>query len=93
MQVDSADMNLDAVVLDIVQEVLRRPTVAPDDDLFDLGFDSLMIAMTAARIQRRLGVEIPLAVYFDAETVAHLVDDITEHLLDGAGGQETDGDD
>jgi acyl carrier protein len=59
-------------VLDIVREVLDRDTVRPDDDLFDLGFDSLVIVRTAARVRERLGVDPPLAVYFNAGTVAEL---------------------
>ena len=42
------------VVLDIVREVLDGQPVAPDDDLFDLGFDSLLVARTAARVRERL---------------------------------------
>jgi acyl carrier protein len=63
-------------VLDIVREVLRgkRADVAVglQDDLFDLGFDSLVIAQVAARVRERLGVDPPLSAYFDAGTVAEL---------------------
>jgi acyl carrier protein len=55
----------------IVDEVLERPA-RPEDDLFALGFDSLLIARTAARVRERLGVELPLAEYFNAGTVADL---------------------
>jgi acyl carrier protein len=61
------------VVLDIVREVLEADAVRLDDDLFDLGFDSLSIVKTAARVRERLGADPPLAVYFDAGTVADLV--------------------
>jgi acyl carrier protein len=60
------------VVLDIVREVLDGQPVAPDDDLFDLGFDSLLVARTAARVRERLAVDPPLSVYFDAATPADL---------------------
>jgi acyl carrier protein len=59
------------IVLDIVREVLDGP-VRPDDDLFDLGFDSLSAARTAARVRERLDVDTPLSVYFDAATPADL---------------------
>jgi len=63
-------------VLDIVREVLRgqRANVAVglQDDLFDLGFDSLLIVQVAARVRERLGVDPPLSAYFDAGTVAEL---------------------
>jgi acyl carrier protein len=59
-------------VLDIVREVLASDAVGPDDDLFDLGFDSLLIVKTAARVRERLGTDPPLSAYFDAGTVADL---------------------
>ena len=60
------------VVLDIVREVLASDAVRPDDDLFDLGFDSLLIVKAAARVRERLGADPPLSAYFDAGTVADL---------------------
>lgn len=65
-------------VLDIVREVLARAElspgtpVGPADDLYDLGFDSLLIIQVAARIRERLGADPPLAAYFEAGTVAEL---------------------
>lgn len=65
-------------VLDIVREVLdlneASPATAvdPADDLYDLGFDSLLIIQVAARVRERLGVDPPLAAYFEAGTVAEL---------------------
>jgi acyl carrier protein len=65
---------LEPTVLEIVQEVLERGArVRLSDDLYDLGFDSLRIMQVAARVGERLGVEAPLAAYFDAGTVADLV--------------------
>jgi len=64
----------EAAVLAIVQEVLEREApVSLTDDLYDLGFDSLRIMQVAARVGERLGVEAPLAAYFDAGTVSDLV--------------------
>ncbi|MEU7871441.1 acyl carrier protein [Dactylosporangium sp. NPDC049140] len=64
-------MTTTEAVYAIVGEVLERPA-RPDDDLYDLGFDSLLIARTAARVRERLGVDLPLAEYFNAGTVAEL---------------------
>jgi acyl carrier protein len=75
---DGPEWRTDAAqrVLDIVREVLatKRVGVAVglQDDLFDLGFDSLLIVQVAARVRERLGVDPPLSVYFDAGTVAEL---------------------
>lgn len=68
----------DQAVLDIVREVLDLNEHSPatavglTDDLYDLGFDSLLIIQVAARVRERLGVDPPLATYFDAGTVAEL---------------------
>jgi acyl carrier protein len=62
----------------IVDEVLERP-VGPDEDLYDLGFDSLLISRTAARVRERLGVDLPLAAYFNAGTVAELAAAVESH--------------
>lgn len=60
------------VLLDILRDVLESDRVRLDDDLFDLGADSLVIVKTAARVRERLGLDPPLAAYFDAGTVADL---------------------
>jgi acyl carrier protein len=64
---------------DIVDEVLTGNELNPgapvdlDDDLYELGFDSLIIIQVAARVRERLGVDPPLGAYFDAGTVGELV--------------------
>jgi acyl carrier protein len=74
-------------VLDIVRDVLDSDAVRLDDDLFELGFDSLSIAMTAARVRERLGADPPLSAYFDAGTVADLAE-----LVAAAGARSKGGD-
>jgi acyl carrier protein len=63
--------------MEIIAEVLElaghTAPAAATDDLYDLGFDSLRIMQVAARVTERLGVEAPLAAYFDAGTIADLV--------------------
>jgi acyl carrier protein len=66
------------VLLDIVRDLLESDAVQPDDDLFDLGVDSLVIVKTAARVRERLGVDPPLAAYFDAGTVAELAQVVSD---------------
>ncbi|MEE6260936.1 acyl carrier protein [Plantactinospora sonchi] len=60
-------------VLEIVREVLDADPVRLEDDLFDLGFSSLAIVRTAARVRDRFGAEPALSEYFEAVTVADLV--------------------
>jgi acyl carrier protein len=61
-------------VLALVAEVLGGDrTVSTDDDLFEMEFDSLMMARLAARVYGRLGAELPLRAYFEAESVGDLI--------------------
>ena len=43
----------------------NRETIGRDDDFFDLGGDSLIAAVVAARIHEALGLEIPIGTFFD----------------------------
>lgn len=72
MAVTTLERATEAVVLEIVRDVLDNPEVRPGDDLLELGYDSLRIARTAARVRERLGVDLSLSVYFDAVSVAEL---------------------
>ncbi|GGT00018.1 non-ribosomal peptide synthetase [Streptomyces cinerochromogenes] len=58
-------------------EVLRVPEVGDTEDLFDLGGHSVTVARISARILDRLGVEVPLHVFFDTPTVQGLATVIT----------------
>jgi amino acid adenylation domain-containing protein len=53
----------------IWQEVLRVDTIGLDDDLFDLGGHSLTVTRIKNRMQKHLGVSVPLAVFFDTPTI------------------------
>ncbi|MEU0355540.1 non-ribosomal peptide synthetase [Streptomyces cyaneofuscatus] len=80
-----------AVVREIWQEVLRLDDIGPDEDLFDLGGHSLTITAIAARIRKRLGVEVPLDVFFDTPTltgVSDAVDGLQQTAAD-SGGQRS----
>ncbi|MGW9210336.1 non-ribosomal peptide synthetase [Embleya sp. NPDC055664] len=59
-------------------EVLRLDDIGVDEDLFDLGGHSLTITQIAARIRKRLGVEVPLDVFFDTPTVGGVTDAVRD---------------
>ncbi|MEV4510912.1 amino acid adenylation domain-containing protein [Dactylosporangium sp. NPDC049525] len=67
-----------ATVTGIWQEVLRIDDIGPDEDLFDLGGHSLTITQIAVRIRKRLGVDVPLDVFFDTPTIDGVVAAIAE---------------
>jgi acyl carrier protein len=56
----------------ILQEVLRIERVGVDDNFFDLGASSLLLAQVHERLQERLGREIPLVEVFNHPTVRAL---------------------
>ncbi|MEV4416171.1 amino acid adenylation domain-containing protein [Catellatospora sp. NPDC049609] len=60
-------------VYEIWREVLGHGEIGPDDDLFDLGGHSLTVTKIAARMRRRLDVDLPLHVFFDTPTINGVV--------------------
>ncbi|MEU5402892.1 amino acid adenylation domain-containing protein [Streptomyces sp. NPDC005963] len=62
-------------------EVLGLPSIGRYDDVFDLGAHSLTITQVASRIRRRLGVEVPLQVFYEEPTVAAVADAAALELL------------
>jgi acyl carrier protein len=60
----------------IWQEVLKRPHIGLDDDLYDLGGHSLVITQIAARIRKELGDDVSFEVFLDQPTIRGVVDAI-----------------
>jgi amino acid adenylation domain-containing protein len=67
---------LEERLCEIWREVLDFDAVAPDDDFFELGGHSLLAVSVFGEIERRLGVELPLATLFSASTPAALAERI-----------------
>ncbi|WP_439680065.1 non-ribosomal peptide synthetase [Embleya sp. MST-111070] len=74
--VDAADTSADtgpaAEITAIWREVLGLDDIRPDEDLFDLGGHSLTVTRIGARIRKRLGVDVPLHVFFETPTISGL---------------------
>ncbi|MFJ6104822.1 amino acid adenylation domain-containing protein [Streptomyces sp. NPDC092359] len=63
-------------------EVLGLPAIGHHDDVVDLGAHSLTITQVAARIRDRLGVDVPLHVFYEEPTtVATVTDEVVRELL------------
>ncbi|MGH2615286.1 MAG: phosphopantetheine-binding protein [Thermomicrobiales bacterium] len=72
----------DEQVLEIIQrtwaDILHVETVAPDDDFFEIGGNSLIVAFAVARLGERLGLELPLRSLFEAPTPIEMAELIGE---------------
>ncbi|OPC78626.1 hypothetical protein B4N89_31095 [Embleya scabrispora] len=67
-----ADTGPAAEITAIWREVLGLDDIRPDEDLFDLGGHSLTVTRIGARIRKRLGVDVPLHVFFETPTISGL---------------------
>ncbi|WDZ83593.1 non-ribosomal peptide synthetase [Micromonospora cathayae] len=77
--VPAADVDpLVETLREIWQDVLKIPDIGPHEDLFDLGGHSLTITRISARIEQRLGVEVPLDAFFDTPTIAEIAEIIRQ---------------
>jgi amino acid adenylation domain-containing protein len=69
---------VEEALVEIWQELLGIAPVGVHDSFFDLGGHSLMATQLLARIAARFGVELPLAVLFEAPTITALAPHLAE---------------
>ena len=63
---------LERQLLEIWRDVLDIRALGPEDDFFDSGGHSLLAVSLFARIEREIGVRLPLSTIFEAPTVRAL---------------------
>jgi len=64
--------DLERSLVEVWEEVLALRRIGIEDDFFELGADSLSATRAFARINRRLGIDLPLRAIFENPTVAKL---------------------
>ena len=67
---------LETELAQIWSEVLKVPQVGVRDDFFELGGHSLLVTQVAARVRRRLSVDLSLAAFFEAATIEALAREV-----------------
>jgi amino acid adenylation domain-containing protein len=68
----------------LMGEVLELDSVGPDDNLFDLGGDSLLAIALVGLLRERLGIELSINAVFDSPTPSALAD-----VIELAAGNES----
>ena len=69
-------------------DVLGLKTIGPEDDFFELGGNSLIVASAVARLGERLGIDLPMRALFEAPTpleMAELIAELRDEPVDGPG--------
>ena len=64
--------DMELILASILQEVLGVEKIGVDDNFFDLGASSMLLARMHEQLQERLGREIPLVEVFNHSTVRTL---------------------
>lgn len=69
-----ATMAAEDELREIYQNVLRVDELGIDDELPELGVESILVIQIAMAVQERLRVELPLETYLRARTVRAVAD-------------------
>lgn len=67
-------------------EILAVEDIGADDNLFDLGADSLTLTELAGAIEAEFGVAVPLDAIFGADTLGGLADELALRLAESEHG-------
>lgn len=76
------------ILLSVIREVLGREEVAPQDDLLQLGVDSVLCAQIAQAAKQR-GLKIPVSLFMQSMSVAELAGAAQETEPDRSSGGES----
>ncbi len=90
-----AEQDAAGAISQVWAELLGVPRVGPDDNVFDLGASSLLVVRARARLQTRLGLDIPIAHFFQHRTpramAGHIAGDAPVQVVAPRGIDRTNG--
>jgi acyl transferase domain-containing protein/acyl carrier protein len=78
----AAQGELQQALADLWSEMLGITPVGVNDNLFELGGDSLLAIQILARVRKSFGVELHPAAFFDTPTIAHLAVLVETRLIE-----------
>lgn len=79
--------DLEQGLADLWEEFLGISSVGVEDNLFELGGDSLLAIQLLAKLRQAYGVEIHPAVFFDTPTIASLALHVEQRLIEEIEGE------
>ncbi|WUH88877.1 phosphopantetheine-binding protein [Streptomyces sp. NBC_00433] len=79
-QVDMSLQDVASMVQDVWEEVLEHRDFGPDSDFFAVGGNSFLVAKAMAALSKRVGVRLPLRLFFAAPTVRGVGRAVAEQL-------------
>ncbi len=65
---------LEALIVELVEQLLSRNGIGRSDNIFDLGAHSLIVIKLAARLRKRLEIAVPPSLIFDHPSAATLAE-------------------
>ncbi|MEV0006083.1 phosphopantetheine-binding protein [Micromonospora sp. NPDC050980] len=74
--------SIETAVRSVTAEALNLPDVAPEDNLLELGVDSLVATWILAELRTRLLVEIPLIDVFESVNVRAFAEHISDLIAE-----------
>jgi acyl carrier protein len=77
--------DLDQVVLAAWRDVLRAEHLAPDDDFFDVGGDSLAAVRIVGRLEEDLRLELSVRLVLETRTRRRMTDRLRELIAQQPG--------
>ncbi len=73
----------ESAVMEVMEKVLKLPSMSVHDDFFALGGHSLLAAQLIAQLNKKFELHLPFRLIFEAPTVERLAQDIQKRLGEG----------